>query len=273
MSFLIDLAGGFQHFFIIIPKIGEMIPNLTSICFRWVVPPPTSHTIMVILFGRCHDSMLSSEILPSQEKITCCTDTQLYHISFIQHTFPRQSRHLNKIAEKISQGPPNVQSKHQTHLSNYILGCLGDFLFGVHISFVSNNCLGGGFILFIFTPIWGKFPIWLIFLGGDSLSFIYLPFNWLPWLRRSRGREETVRFARVWTIWLIFFRWVETTNQFFSLQRRSLVSEPTFVHLFFAIPCLLGWLSISGLRGLGGLGKTGEGWKIRCPTSNVWSIY
>ena len=34
------------------------------------------------------------------------------------------------------------------------------------------------------------------------------------------------------------------------LQWRSLVSEPTFVHLFFAIPCLLGWLSISGRLGV-----------------------
>jgi len=28
--------------------------------------------------------------------------------------------------------------------------------------------------------------------------------------------------------------------------QRSLVSEPALVHLLFAIPCLLGWLSISG---------------------------
>lgn len=35
------------------------------------------------------------------------------------------------------------------------------------------------------------------------------------------------------------------------LSSRSLVSEPALVHLLFAIPCLLGWLSISGFCCLG----------------------
>lgn len=43
------------------------------------------------------------------------------------------------------------------------------------------------------------------------------------------------------------------------LQWRSLVSEPTFVHLFFAIPCLLGWLSISGRLGVLALAESAWG--------------
>ena len=38
----------FQIFFgIFIPKIGEMIPNLTSIFFRWVVQPPSSLHVLL----------------------------------------------------------------------------------------------------------------------------------------------------------------------------------------------------------------------------------
>ena len=34
------------------------------------------------------------------------------------------------------------------------------------VGVVSNPILRGGFIFFIFTPIWGRFPFWLIFFKG-----------------------------------------------------------------------------------------------------------
>ncbi len=72
---------------------------------------------------------------------------------------------------------------------------LASFVFK-HLMELDETFLGGGFkYFFIFSPIWGRFPFWL----GD---------------RHALGPGGFA--VKEW--WLIFFRWVEATNQIWLLK-------------------------------------------------------
>ena len=61
--------------------------------------------------------------------------------------------------------------------------------------------LVGGFKDFLFSsPIWGDDPIWLIL------------FQFTPLSQKMQGKRSSDPVRMGVTIWLIFFRWVETTK-------------------------------------------------------------
>ena len=154
-----------------------------------------------------------------------------------------------------------------------MLGVMLFFLFLLFLLLLLFVCvcvgvlLGGGFIFFVFTSTWGRFPFWLIFFKGvettnqfSVLVFVVLV-SWsrcrnqwcwdcsqssssTPLPSRMRARKQSIRPYLVIVMFAAIDPWKLTLNLKVTCLKRKIIFHPPpfFVQNVHVSGCMILWV-------------------------------